>query len=1472
MNRIAPALVVTSLAGAILFGVLIGGALPARAADKGPVPPESSSGADPGALRSTSALDPVLAAGSPGEVLVIGRAAVPGKPGAAAIPALDAPGALRELAGRRNVSIADFRFLTTTASARAAFPGGAWVVRYDGPESPETVAARLREDPGVLYAGPNHLLAVTAGPSGGAGPAKTAGASRDGGAVTAGPSGGAGPAAVAPAAAGEDSLLSEQYALEMVGAQTAWATSRGEGILVAVIDTGVDVTHPDLAANIHVNIAERDGVPGVDDDGNGYVDDVTGYDFTDADGLPGTGDYRERDADPADEYGHGTQVAGVIAAVEGNGIGIAGVAPDAKILPLRAGFNTGLPLVPALLQEDDAAAAILYAVDNGADILNLSWGDLVEAPLIEMVVRYAREHGVLVVAGAGNDPGDLAFYPAAYAGVVSAGACDRDGARANFSTYGQDLDLLAPGVGLWTTSPGGEYAQRGGTSFSSPMTAGVAALVWSARPGWTADQVAWRLRLSAFREAAGWTAGRGWGILDAAEAVSGGGEPPVVQVERIDIGPYPIEDRKQAASSTSLAHRIDGTAAVASLTRWTLSVLPESVAVNAGPSGADSEAPGERVLVRDARRQAAAESLGVFAAEIADQGPWVARLRAWAAGMPAIDKRLRFQVLMGQPDVQDRVLELQVPRDRGEEPGVQGGWDLVATWTSERPYRASVQYVGPLRAARRAEETSVGTHHALRLAGPLPVGDAQLYFSARGAQRETAWTVGAGFIDVPAMPALFREKTVSDWPSGTPMRRSADWDGDGWPEFFAEAAPEGGYLYGSVERYQVTSSGLEFGPPALLGSSGDVYRGIPVDFADSDGNGYGELVVFRLDGWKIYEEDAKGEVPVREIFEQGSGTPVPVAFAPTSAGTVLVAVAGGGLTVYARDAEKNWGLASNAPASDIGLQHGGVIEDMDGDGVTDAFFADAYGRLFWFTIEGATVRYAGQRPVPVPLAGAMLAVPGDGGTLDLLTTEVEPQAPDVEGDLDRAAVRVRRWAWDGIHLTQRDSLAFGGLTAAGDIRLLHWGDKVLLVRGTLLDVIGLADGGLQAGGGLSAPETLSRVDGASVAPIDIPLAGIGDLLWLGNSRAEEPGERVELLERGDAVKLGGPPLRVVEAAAAGDSLDLTLAWDDDGCADSGHLWKVYDDGSFERVTSSGRGAEDRIALDERVTYMTSSGNCAARTVEVLAAPPQTPAPAWDGPGTLVLGFAPPLGDLPEQVGLVRGSYDFMPTAMSLDRDGSRLVIAVGANVPEAIRLTGAWDANGLPIGGTRSWLAEVSGPPEPVVVPVIAIVNYAEPGSPLLEVTVSGGPWVPSCDKPFRLEPAGWDLGGDLAPTLPGATSQFYAVSLPEPLAPGTYTLSLRADCLSAEQQGPGQDLDFQVGIRVYPNPLRAGDRLTVSNLEAGSRLGLVDVSGRELRSWRVEVRGEDYEVPQVAPGLYFLRIEAPQGRLLDIRKVLILR
>ena len=292
-----------------------------------------------------------------------------------------------------------------------------------------------------------------------------------------------------------DPLFSKQWALHNTGqtggtddadidALEAWDIEQGKTeVIIAIIDTGVDYAHEDISANIWQNPGE---IPDneFDDDGNGYIDDTIGWDFVDS--FEGAAhedeDFETPDNDPMDRHGHGTQVAGIAGAVTNNGLGIAGVAWNCKIMPARAGYKT--PSGDGVLESDDAARAIIYAAENGAKVINLSWGDYQKSNLIEDAMTFAIDKGALICAAAGNEYSNSLIYPAASdnTAVLAVGATDNNDQKPSFSSYGDWVDVSAPGESIYSTSINNSYLQISGTSMASPHVAGVAALLFSYFP------------------------------------------------------------------------------------------------------------------------------------------------------------------------------------------------------------------------------------------------------------------------------------------------------------------------------------------------------------------------------------------------------------------------------------------------------------------------------------------------------------------------------------------------------------------------------------------------------------------------------------------------------------------------------------------------------------------------------------------------------------------------------------------------------------------------------------------------------------------------------------------------------------------------------------------------------------------------------------------------------------------------------
>lgn len=371
---------------------------------------------------------------------------------------------LDNLAQQNSVTTLVKRFMHKPVPQHSELPDLSRIYKIEFPEDRNVweIAAAFEADPNIEYAEPVPLNSATLFP--------------------------------------DDPLYNLQQHLPQIMAAEAWDIHKGEDgsseVVIAIIDTGVDWLHPDLTENTWQNSgedADGDGVTiefnngsweldpddlnGIDDDGNGYADDLIGWDFWEASyGDPGS----NPDPFPHSDA-HGTHCAGIAAGRTNNGIGISSISFNLKYMPTKVddGFNHFYY----------PYEAILYAADHGADIINISWGSPAYSEANKEVIAYAVAMGSIVVSAAANENSSQEYYPAAYPGTIAVAALNTNDTKAWFSNYGMWTDISAPGVDIFSTTLNDGYETMNGTSMAAPMVSGLIGLLKSYNPEWTNDQL-----------------------------------------------------------------------------------------------------------------------------------------------------------------------------------------------------------------------------------------------------------------------------------------------------------------------------------------------------------------------------------------------------------------------------------------------------------------------------------------------------------------------------------------------------------------------------------------------------------------------------------------------------------------------------------------------------------------------------------------------------------------------------------------------------------------------------------------------------------------------------------------------------------------------------------------------------------------------------------------------------------------------
>ena len=736
-----------------------------------------------------------------------------------------------------------------------------------------------------------------------------------------------------------DSLFAQQWNLEAIGWN--WNTvENAAGIVVGLIDSGVDFEHPDIASQIWNNAGEVGGVAGIDDDGNGYVDDFIGWDFSHAPGLPGQGDYLHRDNQPWDESGHGTHVAGIIAATVDNGVGIAGVAQGVSIMPLRAGFN--LP-GGSFLEDDDIAAAIIYAVENGADILNMSWGSPHFSPLLRDAVRFADQAGCIMVAAAGNEGGGAVFIPARFDETIAVAATDLQNRILSFSIPGYSIDLAAPGQNILSLEPGGGYVLRSGTSMAAPHVAGLAALVLARSPHFNPNAVR-GVMLASARDigAPGWDFRAGEGVVQM-DALHLDGAPVV----RLEVG----GDSAVVDEEGEVRLELGGAGFESCEISWGVGANPQDWHL---------------------LQKAAVKTQGVYKVSwdtsVLLPGQYLVRARVrWRGHW--LEERISVQVAHEGPTIHNlrlgRVLNGSV-------------WGYQVKWETD------LQALGKVNLFRAgSEDILYEVAGALERRGQrvllppqLVPGDYDLEVEARTGKNLSTISARAGFTVRPQAFSKWQFEEFARYPDGYLLGQFSDLNENGIGELVQMGY--GGRHYNPIDLYE-----FQEGAAAKIHSSSHLY--IPWSVHDLDGDGRSEIMAVDAQRVRLLEALQRGGFPERVKWERRDVW-----------GGEIGDLDGDGLAeMYLRSSRSNFfrvfenngddrfeeiTTVANPTLGSNDLGERQLVADFDGDGQGEFLAGDGDGDIFIFeSIADNALRETWRE------AGAVAAdarIVGGGGDLD----------------------------------------------------------------------------------------------------------------------------------------------------------------------------------------------------------------------------------------------------------------------------------------------------------------------------------------------------------------------------------------------------------------------------------------------------------------------------------------------------------
>ena len=1294
-----------------------------------------------------------------------------------------------------------------------------------------------------------------------------------------------------PSPSTPDSILGPENAfadsldhLSVIRALEGWEESAGaESVSVGVVDTGIYFRHPDLAGQSWQNPDETRN--GTDDDGNGYVDDVVGYDFVDRPNAIPEGEYEDRDPDPSPDSlgffsGHGTAVAGIIsAAAPDSEDGVVGVAPRTRLVALRAFGADGRG------QTDDIAAAIVYGAQQGIDVLNLSFGRSRSAPLLKDAIEFAIRQGTVVVASAGNAGAiDDPHYPSDYPNVVSVLWLAEDGEGVpdfSRSQHGIGVDLGAPGSNVFTTQYPRQrllddepvrqkdlYGPSDGSSFSAPQAAGAAALLRSVDP--TLSPTAVQSILTGTAAPIGgapWNHTTGAGRLDVARGL---------------LRSYPAQTTLHAPAHND---GVQGTAPLPVVgTALDPSFKEYAVYYAEGTRNLDSRSDPWVRIAGPSETPAHRDTLATWDAASLDEGEYTLRLATTLTDGQTIEDRRRVVIDRTPPAAEVEFL------GAGR---VDGAWGILADVASDDTVQSDMEVqIRGETAVREGEFAS--SRQGLTWTDETGLGgeaSVKVTLTNRSGLQTTVDTV----LSVPAdesNPSFFRREETSV-PGGTLLPRSSDFDADGLPEIVLnQFAGRHGGLSDTLRAFEWTPSG--FAPADTL-----LARLFPKDVGDTDRDGQKELLM-QVNGATILLEQRSSDLLPKELVYADTSAVTSSQEGPSLHGARLTDLNANGTGEIVGNwksgsARTEWRVLErqgnsfqrierldNPTAQDrsdtLRAAPNAATGDFDGDGLQDLLVGDRDGNwiLYEATPSGEvevawtheTDRFAADKRFAVG------DVTGDGRPEFVTHNTYSPSPPD-GGAPEPPISFYHVWSATGDDAYKRIyRLPVAGERSRGALTTADFDDddrdEIAIAHPPSLFVLGAS--------GPSSIQVLyqDRADPAvrsrSLVATDFSGNGRPSLL---TATTGETLRRYTV----DASGVGRPPPRWVRAVPTGPS-GSRLEWRASG-ADSVRVYAGPPDAALDPVRTS-TNSSVVIADSSRLRFALEAwtdGETSPLSPERLVRPHDSASVAdlqYPDPSTVRLRFTERIAPIPDPQEFELTGYG-APGSVLRSNNGRGLVLEFAEEVAgqqAPLSWKAFTDETGLPVAQTRVQVAFPAAPDRSLFVE-----DFSALGEQRVRLTFSE-PLVGSTARNrenYTVRPYGTvenvnaESGSPqtviltLDGVVVGATGQEASLELSSLRSVSGSTLVQEGATVRLSQFVDGGN------VMVFPNPVRASrseQELMVGQLPENATVRIYSPAGRLVKvlsiadrrerkvTWDLRTRRGE----KVPSGIYLVRVEAPDA------------